>query len=181
MNAERVLNTTAFMQRLNMEPACLHVPPKHRRRTYSKRQQRCQASPAEKEMSVWLRPAEEQRNPNQLDYVDELCEETDTNDYSKQQPIAHFPCFESLPRQIRTPSPEKYAQGIYRHQNRSHREQWDYRRDTKTPKCGAVVVQSLGKPKQLQCGAGAEQDQKTADTKNRDTKEVRAQRDCPGD
>src|SRR5713101_6076471 len=125
MDAERMLDTTAFMQRLNMEPARLHIPPNHRKRTHSKRKQRCQTLPAEKKMPVWLRPAEEQRKPNQLDHVDELCEETDADGQSQQQPIAHFPGFEGRPRQIRAPSPEKHAQGIYRHQNGSDREQWD--------------------------------------------------------
>src|SRR5262249_10946646 len=79
MDTKRVLDTTAFVQCLNMQPARLHIPPKHRKRSHSKRTQRCQALPAEEEMPVWLRPAEEQRNPNQLHCVNELCEKADAD------------------------------------------------------------------------------------------------------
>src|SRR5215831_18573414 len=98
MNTKRVLDTTAFVQCLNMEPARLRIPPKHRKRSHSKCKQHRQTLPAEKEMSVWPRPAEEQRNPNQLDCVDELCEKTDADGYPEEHPIAHFPGFESRPR-----------------------------------------------------------------------------------
>ena len=79
MDTERVLDTTPFVQCLNMQPACLHIPPEHRKRSDSKRTQHCQTLPAEKKMPVWLRPAEEQRNPDQLDSVDELCEKANPN------------------------------------------------------------------------------------------------------
>jgi len=79
MNTERMLDTTAFVQCLNMQPPRLDVPPKHRKRTDPKRAQRCQTLPAEKEMAMWLRPTEEQRNPNQLNRVNELCEKADAD------------------------------------------------------------------------------------------------------
>ena len=78
-HAKGMLDAAAFMERPDIEPARMHIPHEHRKRSYAKRQHRREALPAEKETTVWPGPAEEQRHANQLDRVDELRKETDTD------------------------------------------------------------------------------------------------------
>src|SRR5664280_72089 len=181
MDGQGMIETAALVQCLDMEPARLDIPPKHRQRTDRKPQKHCQALAAAEQMPVRPRPAEEHHNGNQLDRVDELCQESHADGRSQQEPVANLSCRETQPGQIGAPGPKEHTQGINRHQNGSDAEQWDAGCHTQTPECSAVVIQSLGQPEQLKRCAGAEQDREKADTKNRVSKEFCAQRNGPGD